>query len=238
MKRFLIFSLLAILAISIILPLVSSCCYTGIAVSMATMLSGLCGLATLYIAILLYDRYGVEAKAKEKIMDAVNAAIEEIQKVNFVLIFNSDDKDDNAPKVYVVTLSFHSKKDFVTESLTPEALSSTLYYKYSGMYGCSQLCQRTQSNIFLPQSIVEAIQQLNVFTYEKQMVSEGTYPLTVLSAYSDEISNNADTLDGKDTFIPKQGFSLVQFIDAYFGVKESIIKWYKDNGIDTTNLNL
>ena len=241
MKRYLIIAFVLLAIASVLLPVVlrtNGEVAIQVIDHISFILAAVCGLITVVIAIMLYDRYGVGAKAKERIMDAVNDAIEEIQKVDFVLLFNSEGKGKDAPKDYVITLSFQSKKENVTEYLTPEALSSTLYYKYSGMAGCSQLCQRTQSSVFLPKKIVEAVQRLSVFTYEQQDVAEGTRPLTILSAHSDTINNSADTLDGKDTYVPTQALSVVQFVDAYFGVKAAIVEWYKNNGINPTNLNM
>lgn len=50
-----------------------------------TMLSGLCGLATFYIAILLYDRYGVESTTHQKSVAAIDELLDEMQKIHFIL---------------------------------------------------------------------------------------------------------------------------------------------------------
>ena len=50
-----------IFALCLLLPFLANTCLKDYAVIATTMLSGLCGLATLYVAILLYDRYGMES---------------------------------------------------------------------------------------------------------------------------------------------------------------------------------
>ena len=201
------------------------------------MLSGLCGLATLYIAILLYDRYGVESKTKERTLAAIEETIAEIQKVQFILCYYSDDKG-GTPTDYIISLSFQGTKERALDLFTPESLSSPLYYKSSGMYGCSQVVNNTQSKVFLPKSIAEAINKLNVFKYEPQTIAKDTRPITTLSASSDKINNLNDSLDGTDTNLPEEQYSVIQFIDAYYGIRDAILEWYKTNNIETSDLNI
>lgn len=227
-----------IFALCLLLPFWANTCLKDYAVTATTMLSGLCGLATLYIAILLYDRYGMESKSKERTIIAIEETIAEFQKVHFILCFYSDKKDEEIPTDYIISLFFQSKKEDVTKYFSPEALSSLLYYKISGMYVCSQLVEIVQSKVFLPKSIAEAANRLSVFEYESQNIDKDTRPITTLTASSDRINNQNDALDGSNVNIPKQQMSVIQFIDAYFGVKEAIIKWYKDNNIDPSDLNL
>ena len=78
-----------ILALCVLIPIFGALGCDGLkeyAVDATTMLSGLCGLATLYIAILLYDRYGVESKAKERTQKAIEETITEMQKVNLSFV--------------------------------------------------------------------------------------------------------------------------------------------------------
>ncbi|WP_155808506.1 hypothetical protein [Xylanibacter brevis] len=238
MKTTLKISFWIIFALCLLLPIWANTCLKDYAVTVTTMLSGLCGLATLYVAILLYDRYGMESKSKERTIIAIEETIAEFKKVHFILCFYSDKKDDETPTDYIISLFFQSKKENVTKYFTPEALSTLLYYKTSGMYVCSQLAEIIQSKVFLPKSIAEAAKRLSVFEYETQNIDKDTRPITTLTASSDRINNQNDALDGSNVNIPKQQMSVMQFIDAYFGVKEAIIDWYKENGIDTTNMNL
>lgn len=230
-----------ILALCVLIPIFGALGCDGLkeyAVDATTMLSGLCGLATLYIAILLYDRYGVESKAKERTQKAIEETITEMQKVNFVLCFFSDSKTDGAYNDYIISLSLQSKKESVTEHFTPETLSSTLFYKNSGMFGCSQLAENICSKVYLPKDISDAVEKLSVFYYNTQTIAKNTRPITVLSASSSNINNLGDTLDGENTCIPEEQYSVIQFIDAYFGVKEAIIDWYCKNNVDISELNL
>lgn len=204
----------------------------------ATMLSGLCGLATLFIAILLYDRYGIKSKTKEQTLKSLEYIIVELQKIHFQLCYYSETKDGNTITDYIIPISFQSNKKFVIDSLPQEALSSILYYKSSGILGCSQLVERIQYKVFLPKKIIDAVQRLNVIHYQPQTISKETRPIASLSSFSDKINNLNDTLDGTNTYIPEQKFTVIQFIDAYFGVKNAIIEWYHVNNIDTSEFNL
>lgn len=204
----------------------------------STILSGLCGLATLYIAILLYDRYGIESKTKERVLTAIEETVSEFLKVHFVICYYSKDMCESTPSDYIISLSFQGSKEWAIDYFTPETLSAPLYYKASGMYGCSQLVNNTESKIFLPKSIADAIRRLTILKYEAQNMTKDTRPVTTLSASSDKISNLNDSLDGTDTNLPEKQYSVIEFIEAYYGVKEAILSWYQNNNIDTEDLNL
>lgn len=238
MKKGLIIATVLIVALSLLVPLFLCDDFVDYSTKVATMLSGLCGLGTLFIAILLYDRYGVESKTKERTLAAIEETIAEIQKVNFILCYYSDVQTKSAPNDYIISLSFQGTKERALEFFTPESLSAPLYYKSSGMYGCSQVVNNTLSKVFLPKSIAEAVNKLYVFKYEPQTIAKDARPITTLSASSDKINNLNDSLDGADTNMPEEHYSVIQFLNAYYGVKDAILKWYKDNNIDTTGLNI
>lgn len=238
MKRALLYGFWTIVAGCVLIPIAYSCDFGKYVTMVTTMLSGLCGLGTLYIAILLYDRYGVETKTGEQILKAVNQVIVEFQKVTFVLCSYTETKEDETLSTCVIDLTIQSSKDFVIDNLTDEALSSVLYYKDSGMYGCVQLTQNTLKNVYLPKSIAEEIKKLYIFKYETSNLEEKAKPITTLSAFSDKLSALQDKLDASDTRIPENQLSVIQFLDAYFGIKDAIIKWYKENNLDITKLNL
>lgn len=238
MKKSLKWLTVLIVITCIVIPIID---YSGIkdfALTATTMLSGLCGLATLFVAILLYDRYGMESKAKETTLKSIEETIAELQKVDFTLCYYADSKDGSTPENYIIPLSFQSKKERVTEYFTPEDLSSLLYYKGSAMYVCSQLVDNINSKVFLPKTIADAVQKLFVFKYESQDIPKDTRPITTISGNSEKISCLNDSLDGTNTNVPEEQYSVIQFVDAYFGVKEAIVDWYKKNNIDMGDLNL
>lgn len=238
MKRFLVFIALLFFVASVVIPIFTHHSFQDYVVTATTMLSGLCALITLIVAILLYDRYGIESKAKETTLKAVEETMAELQKVDFTLCYYADANDGSTPTNYIIPLSFQSKKERVTEYYTPEDLSSLLYYKGSAIYVCSQLVENIRSKVFLPKTIADAVQKLFVFKYESQNIPKETRPITTLSGNSEKISSLNDSLDGANTNIPEEQYSVIQFVDAYFGVKEAIVDWYKENNIDMSNLNL
>lgn len=238
MKRFLICIAVLFFGVSIVIPIFTHNGFQDYVVTATTMLSGLCTLVTLIVAILLYDRYGIESKAKETTLKAVEETIAELQKVDFTLCYYADAKNGETPTSYIIPLSFQSKKERVTEYFTPEDLSSKIYYKGSAMYVCSQLVENIRSKVFLPKTISDAAQKLFVFKYESQNVPKDTRPITTLSGNSEKISCLNDSLDGTNTYIPEEQYSVIQFVDTYFGVKEAIVDWYKENSIDMSALNL
>lgn len=203
-----------------------------------TILSGLCGLATFYIAILLYDRYGIDAATRQKSMEAIGGLITEMQKVNFVLGYYPEAPKDETPSDFIISLSFRSKKENVIKYISQTDLLSILCYKQSGMYGCTQLAEKASNLVFLPSSIYAATQKLSVFEYSESNQTKDSRPNTVLSAFSDVINADKDSLDASLTFIPKTEYKVCDFIDSYFAIKEAIIQWYKDNDVDIRKLNI
>ena len=200
--------------------------------SSTTMLSGLCGLVTLYIAILLYDRYGVESKNKEQIFNAIQNVISELQSISFSIRSKVEVKGECND--YFINMTFQTDKQKIIELLPEDVLSSTLYYKWSGMYACSHIVNKLQSDIFLPPPIVKALNKISVFYYEQINLQEQNKPFTTLMAFLE----NTDYKNDISIYIPKEGYTVIQFLDAYFGVKDAIIEWLESYDIDTKDLNL
>ena len=238
MKKYLKWITGLIVIACVAVPVINYVDIKDFALTATTMLSGLCGLATLFVAILLYDRYGMESKTKETSLKAIEETIAEIQKVDFTLFYYADAKEGATPTNYIIPLSFQSKKERVTEYFTPEDLSSLLYYKGSAMYVCSQLVENIRSKVFLPKTIADAVQKLFVFKYESHSVPKETRPITTLSGNSEKINCLNDSLDGANTYLPEEQYTVIQFVDAYFGIKEAIVDWYKENNIEMVDLNL
>ena len=227
-----------IVIVCIIIPVINYVDIKDFTLTVTTMLSGLCGLATLFVAILLYDRYGMESKTKETSLKAIEETIAELQKVDFTLCYCVDSKNGATPTNYIIPLSFQSKKEIVIEYFTLEDLSSLLYYKGSAMYVCSQMVENIRFKVFLPRTIADAVQKLFVFKYESQNIPKDTRPITTLSGNSGKISCLNDSLDGNNVYVPEKQYSVIQFVDAYFGIKEAIVDWYKENNIEMVDLNL
>jgi len=250
MKRNLKIVFIVIVGVSIVIPLIAAIVsyntkedaqilseLTAFATSSTTMFSGLCGLATFFIAILLYDRYGVEENTSKQSIEAIDKLIDEMQRVKFFLCYyTEDEKGDKSD--YIFSLSIQSSKDSITELMTEQSLSTTLFYKDSGMYGCVQLVERNCNSIYLPKSISQALLKLSVFQYDTVTIETNTRPITTLSASSEKIDAHKDKLNAEDCKVPKTAYSVIQFLDAYFAVKEEIVKWYKTNGIEMSKLNI
>lgn len=62
-----------------------------------------------------------------------------------------------------------------------------------------------------------------MFKYEPQDIAKDTRPITTLTASSDKINNLNDTLDGAVVSVPEQQLSVVQFLDACYGVKQAVV---------------
>lgn len=238
MKKALYITIVVIAMICVVLPVwLSPDKVSGITLS-TTMLSGLCALATFYIAILLYDRYGMNATSNQRAIEDIEKLIAEMQKVNFVLCHYSKTEEGETPNDYIISLSFRSIKESVIENISPEALSSPLYYKQSGMYGCLFLSEKANSLVFLPSTIFQAVDKISVFEYSNTNIAKDLRPVTTLLAHSDKLSANHETLDVESTYIPKTSYSVIQFIDYYFAIRDAIVLWYKENGVDINQLNL
>lgn len=237
-KKQLYIALLIIVAISIIAPWIwTSDIKEGLTLA-TTMLSGLCALATFYIAILLYDRYGMNATSNQRAIEDIEQLIAEMQKVNFVLCHYSKTEEGETPNDYIISLSFRSSKESAIENISPEALSSPLYYKKSGMYGCLLLSEKANNLVFLPSTIFQAVNKISVFEYSNTNIAKDLRPVTTLLAHSDKLSANHETLDVESTYIPKTSYSVIQFIDYYFDIRDAIVLWYKENGVDISQLNI
>lgn len=237
-KKQLYIALLIIVALSITAPWIwTDDIKEGLTLA-TTILSGLCALVTFYIAILLYDRYGVESTAHQKSIEAIDELLAEMQKIHFILGYFPKTEQGEPPHDYIIGLSLRSNKELVIRNISPEDLSSPLYYKQSGMFACVHLVEKAENLIYLPHSVFEAANQLSVFEYSNSDLTRDSRPMMILSANSDRLNADNETLDGISTHIPKTNYSVIQFIDYYFGIRDSIVKWYKDNNVNLDHLNI
>lgn len=238
MKKFLYVCLLVIIVGSVIASVALSLDWESGLLLSATIMSGLCGVATFFIAILLYDRYGIDSATRQKSMEAISSLINEMQRVNFILGYYPETHDGEAPSDFILGLSFRSKKEDVIKYISSSDCLSILCYKYSGMYGCTQLVEKASNLVFLPSPIYSAVKKLTVFEYSESKQTKDSRPVTVLSSFSDVFKADKDSLDADETFIPKTNYKVCDFVDYYFAIKGEIVKWYKENGVDIQKLNI
>ena len=71
----------------------------------------------------------MNATSNQRAIEDIEKLIAEMQKVNFVLCHYSKTEEGKTPNDYIISLSFRSIKESVIENISPEALSSPLYYK-------------------------------------------------------------------------------------------------------------
>lgn len=246
MRRKLKIAFWGISIISIALPLISAIvAYTtddkdsfltelsSFATTATTMLSGLCAVATLYIAILLYDRYGVEEKTNSRSIEAINALITDLQKLKFFINFKSAATSES-----FIMLNIKSSQQRIDEYMSAECLSSVLYYRQSAIYACSRFVEKNLDNAYLPKPIADALKAFDVCVYTEVNIHKNTRPLTTISALSPAINAGAGEFDGDNCYSPEPELSVVRFLDSYFTIKQSIIDWYKTNDIDLNKLNI
>lgn len=232
--------------ISISLPLISAIvAYTtyeevsflseleSFATTATTMLSGLCSVATLYIAILLYDRFGVEEKTNSRSIEAINALITDLQKLKCVINYKSAATSES-----LIMLNIKSSRQCIDEYMSADCLSSVLYYRKSAIYACSRFVEKNLDNTFLPKPIADALKAFDVCVYTEANIHKNTRPLTTISALSLAINADTGEFDGDNCYSPEPELSVVRFLDAYFAIKQSIIDWYKTNDIDLNKLNI
>lgn len=192
--------------------------------SISTLIGACCGVITLLIAILLYNKYGIDQSITDKQLKVVFDIVDELKKTVVFALSNTSS--------YFARLNFWTT-DISELSFGPHSyLDDTVYFKLSYAHAFNHLYELSQEP-FAPKEISEAIKniQLYMLSEVKQEYREERY--VILFANSDENVSNGDVV-GKCNNID---MTLRDYIQNYQKVKDSIKTWLLGHGVDTKNLN-
>lgn len=183
----------------------------------ATVLSGLATLITLIIALLLYNKYGIEETVLQKRTEAVIALLSELKKTRFV--FESPDSN-----YYMIRIKW-IEKNYFEEKYSEELVFSSNYY--IGMEKLTALVD----DLFLPKTIVEKYSNLQFIVMTNLKPEElKKYTKVDIAGYK-----NPDNI--KYGFLNDKKMTLIDFITYITDLKSEAENWLKENSNKDVDLN-
>ena len=183
--------------------------------SFASLIMAFCSILTLVIAILLYDKYGVERSVKEKNFAAVNDLMEDLLKIRLMI---------STKYITLFNITFQSDYKNRLNGLSPEQMSSQIFFTENSLSNLADLFYKASTNLYLPPEIVEAIKKMPLAVFSQvdgKDLNEVTYWVVEIQG--------KPSVDKSHLLTPKPMTSLVVFLDILEGIKESCLKWLSDN---------
>lgn len=191
----------------------------------ATILSGLCGLGTLIIAILLYDKYGVDKKIVDKNLEVILKFVEELRKTTICI------RGEGEGGSYALMVNFLDraikKGEFMSRYLNDKLFFSLNYgYTLSNLYEISK-------DPFMPSEVSERFQKITLCVLPEitEEDKQGDFAVATGSVYMQEDNDRiVGRLNGWD-------YTLGEFIESYMSVADAIKQWLKSHNVDEKCLN-
>lgn len=218
-----------LLIIAIVVPICLSCKDEGALMvidSISALIGACCGVITLLIAILLYNKYGIDQSITDKQLKVVFDIVDELKKTVVLALSTSNSG------------SFFARLNFWTTDISgfshgPHSyLDDTVYFKISYAHAFNHLYDLAQEP-FAPKEVSEAIKDIQLYMLSEVKQELRVERYVILFANSDENVSNGDVV-GKFNNID---MTLREYIQNYLKVKESVKTWLLGHGVDPKNIN-
>lgn len=192
---------------------------------LSEIISSLGTIFTVYIAILLYDRFGIDRELKLKSFDSVTRLIERFQKTNFII----ESKINGTKSLHFLRFN---DKDFFSHS---ERLKVNLYFHSTAIEVLSDLCS-LKCDVLLPPEVAKALSAFEISAFQKIELDDSVSNYSVIScpAYKEKSSIEKGVYA---IHTPSQ-ITAGEFICQYKNLKSSIIDWVKNNTSESQKLNI
>lgn len=186
------------------------------------IIAAVCAIITTVIAILLYDKYGVEKTVLDKNLKIVLQVIDELKKNNCWA--NGDS--------CVIKINFWTTEIAHFNNLS-NYLNAPLYFKigYADVY--DRLFE-LGSDPLLPHTISEKIRKLQLGILTESKLENMSDNYFVVSSYCGITKEREDCLIGK---LNGKDMTLKEFVLDFMEVKKTIKQWLKAHNVDDSSLN-
>lgn len=207
------------IVLSVLLPIIfkeNNDSINGVLGVIATLISSIASLITLIIAIVLFDKYGIEAPLLQKQTEVVFTFLEEYKKIRFVI----------RSKAFAMFITLHAPEHKQYNRFYKEKLLFSTEY----IEGLSLLLKISESP-FMPKSINEKLNKLSFH---------------ILAIASDENSLDkfavvnvlGQTMDAKDAgFFNNESMTLLEFFNIIDDLNTEIQSWISKHTSYPPDLN-
>ena len=206
--------------LSVILPLIfkeDSETFNETLNIIAALISSIAGLITLLIAILLFNKFGIETPLLEKKTEVVFKFIEEYKKVRFFVSGNK----------YGLMIRLHNPNDIAYEDWYGEKLVFPVEYSE----GLNSL-MKISENPFMPKTITEKLAKINFYHLVMDVDDEKLEEYAKVTVQGQSIiENKFGRFNGKD-------MTLFEFLNLVDELRNEIIDWVNNNSNYSFDLNI
>lgn len=190
--------------------------------NISTIVGSFASLFTLIIAILLFNKFGIETPLLEKNTTIVFEFIEELKKSKLSL------QGDN----FFMMISMHNPHEIIINSPFPESWYYDKNLIFSENYNkCLLRLFEISDNPFMPKTICEKVQKLNCHLLLMNVDWHDSQYTKVRVPGELEIDIEYGRFNGKD-------ITLFDFLNLIEDVKVELVKWITKNSDYTPDLNI
>ena len=188
-----------------------------------SLIMAFCSIITLFIAIMLYDKYGIEHTIKDKNFTAVNKLMEDLSNMNLSVILK---KNGNVSHV-LCNIDFQSNYKKRSDWLSPEELSTQLLFTRDTINMLSKIFSTANRDLYMPPEIVEKVNSMHwgAFSVVKEEIN-------AMQFWVAENWESASSIIDKTLWTIFEPITLCVFLEYLDNVKQSCVKWLHKNGGD------
>jgi len=223
-KKILVIILILTIILSVLLPFVfrnSTESINDTISIIATLISSFASLITLLIAVILFNKFGIETSLLEKNTEVVFSFIEEFKQTSFLV------KRKNG-------LLIIRPLDFPAHEYCEDYYSEKLIFSVDFFYSLENLFKIAKSP-FMPKNIFEKVRKLGFNTLTMNIKEEDFdkySAVEVLGNFSD------DTKDVKYGLFNGEDMTLFEFLNLIDDLKTEIVSWIEKHSNYSPDLNI
>lgn len=231
MKKLFIVLFFVLLLVSVVVPLLlNATCEDAIHVidHISFIIAAFCGIVTTVIAILLYDKYGVDKKIIDKNLEVVLQFVDELRKTTICI------HGESKVGSYAMMINFWNKPIEKKDDFMSRCRKDKLFFKLNYGYALNNLYEISK-NPFMPPEISEKFQMLTLHVLPEITEEDKQNGFAVATS-----SVNMLELDDKDQIIGKlngHDFTVGEYIDNYMEVRDAIKQWLKAHNVADRSMN-
>lgn len=221
-KKRLVISIIVLACICITLPIIFK---KDFLVFFPSLLMASCSVVTLIVAILLFDKYGVEHTIKDKNFRAVNDLMEDLLKMNISIRVVNNESSNNQCVCHLFNIDFQSNYKHRIEDVSAKYLKSQLFFTPSAIHELSEILSKGQRNLYMPPSIVEKIKTVDFDCFIPKFADN--MPKILYCVFDTQYHEELQEL-----FTPEDMTTLYSYFECLDELKKSCVQWLMENGGD------
>ena len=191
------------------------------------LVAAFCGIVTVFIAILLYDKYGVDQTITDKNLKVVLEIIDELKKKSVIA------RGESKSGSYYINLNFWSSDaQSLNDGVMRRNLDDKVYFMISYAHEFDRLSELCRDP-FAPKEIADAIQKIQLVILPEIKKEYRGERYAIISTRFDDFSKE-DEIVGK---FNDKDMTLRDYIQNYQAVKTSIKSWLISHNVDEKSLN-